>query len=582
MTDAAANHSKKTSHRRTKDDKKRYFSIQYLRTKMILWILIFLLPILIILCVSMNGILSSYRQQMTINYSQSLRQFTADIDSALTVAKRTLYSEDFFQDFTYMEPGSGLIALQNMQDLGAYLTDRLTTQERLDAFFLYDDEKAFFVQNYNTSYTDNRKVADTLTEYIEQNQDQSLTMSGDYQVMKMEDNYYFYLGVDIGEGIFGCWFSADRLLQNIRSAEQQGVLATFFSLPDGTALSCPYDSMDENEIKEVFPSCTMISQELSAAPFYLTVLWDKDVIYRTLYRTQGLMIGVTILSFVFFLIYVIFLRHSLFIPLRRLTENIDRLGTEQAESLVRSGNESVEFQSVYRALIAMTGEIRDLRIDVYEKELQQQKTQLDLYQLQIRPHFFMNVLNNIQCLVRSGKLSKTDEMITMLTCHCRYVLYSSQFVLLDEELNFIQNYIRLQSIQHNQEYGLSVDCPEEVLDYEIPILMIQILVENVIKHAGGSTSPLRIQIQVCEETEKEESYLHIAVMDNGSGFSKEVLQKLQNADILHHPGDNHGIGIDNIRKRLVLIYGEKAGIHFQNQSDKGTRVELWFPVSHIV
>lgn len=268
----------------THNQTSKYSAFQYLRTKMLLWILIFLLPILIILCVSVNQIFSSYSNQMTINYSQSLRQFTTDIDSDLAAAKRILYSENVSPDFLHLELGSGLSVLESMQRFGAHLTNVLTIQERLDAFFLYHQEEVFFVQNYNTSYAENKRMADALTHFILQNQESPFCPSGEYQSIKAGDNYYLYLGFHIDEGVFGCWFSARHLLENICSPDIQGIVDIFLVLPDGTVLSSAYDFIDDDDLEEAFSHYFVTSQQLLAAPFSLTVLWDRDIIYQTLYR----------------------------------------------------------------------------------------------------------------------------------------------------------------------------------------------------------------------------------------------------------------------------------------------------------
>lgn len=545
--------------------------VRSLRTKMILWILLFLVPILLILCVSMRGILNAYSKQMKENYEGLLRQFTADMDSDLAAAKRMLYSEELSLNFMDTKPGSSLLFLEELERLGDHLTDKLTAQERLDAYFIYGSGRMLFVQNYNTSYVENKRLADVLEKEIEKSPEGAFVPKGDYQVKKSGENRYFCLAVDMDGGIFGCWFRLERLLENVKKAPPPGLVDVYFSTAEGRALTASAKKLPS------LPSGLVISQELSEAPFSLTALWDRDVIYKALYRTEGLIYGVTVLAFLLLLAYLLFLRRELFHPMHRLTENIDRLGIEGEKSLIRGKRESEEFQRVYDALIAMNGEIRTLKINVYEKEIQQQKTQLELYKLQIRPHFFMNVLNNIQCLSRDGSYGKLDEMLAMLSRHCRYVLYSSQTVLLDEELNFIKNYIELLGTQHNRQYLLEIQCPEELLDLEIPILAIQILVENAVKHATGEESILKIQIQAAEKTGEQGSYLEITVADNGAGLPGEILEKLQNAVSLHRPGEGHGIGIDNIRRRLRLLYGERGGLAFANRPKGGARATFWIP-----
>ena len=170
-------------------------------------------------------------------------------------------------------------------------------------------------------------------------------------------------------------------------------------------------------------------------------------------------------------------------------------------------------------------------------------------------------------------------MIRLLIFHCRYVLYSSQTVLLDEELTFIRNYIRLQNVQHNGRYTLEICCAEAFLDYEIPVLLIQILVENAMKHSGDSVENIRIRIEAREEQDAGKHYLCISVADNGAGFSEEALRYLLDDEITAVQDWGHGIGIRNIRRRLTLFYGADAGVRVQNIEEGGAKTEVFFPVS---
>lgn len=543
-----------------------------LRSKMIFWIFVFLCPILLILSIGMNWIFKAFQNQMIVNYEESLKPFAVDIDRIFSSAKRILYSETNSSGILEIEPGSGMEALEQIESAGEHLTDLLTMQEKIDALFWLGEETIVFVQNYNSSYTENRKVADALYEAVCQISGEAVLTGDIFQALQVGETFYFYLGIPIGGNLFGCWISEDHLFENIRNTVFPGVESVFFADMEGRPLLAEGTSGKQKRGIET-------SRQLSEAPFFVTVLWNGDVVYQTLKQTKWLMFIIMAAAFCLFLIYLIFLRRDLFRPLRYLTKNIDRLGSGGEKELHRDKKETAEFQQVYRALIDMANDIRNLRIDIYEKEIINQKTQVELYQLQIRPHFFVNVLNNMRCLTREGKSEMADEMIRLLIFHCRYVLYSSQTVLLDEELTFIRNYIRLQNVQHNGRYTLEICCAEAFLDYEIPVLLIQILVENAMKHSGDSVENIRIRIEAREEQDAGKHYLCISVADNGAGFSEEALRYLLDDEITAVQDWGHGIGIRNIRRRLTLFYGADAGVRVQNMEEGGAKTEVFFPVS---
>lgn len=552
--------------------RKNHHSLHYLRTKMLLWILLFLFPILVILTVSMRQMQLSYSDQMSANYAQVLKQFTVNIDAVLLTAKRSVMSETKSPVNLVFGDGSELTRMKNMQTAGKHLTEILAPQDKLDVLFVYSDGTLVFVQNYNTSYAKNTKVGDYLEAKFQEADDASDCLDGEYKMAEIDGTTYFYLGYGMDSGIFGCWFSQNSLLEDIRESEMEGVVDAYF-----TKYGEDVSYLKEGEKHEPY---IVTSQELNSAPFVLNVLWERDVIYRTLDRTKHLFMGSALLCILLMVIYMLFLRSSLFVPLRQLTSNIARLREMNVDKIKRSKNESMEFSDVYDSLIMMIQEIKSLRIQVYEEELLAQKTQLELYHLQIRPHFFLNALNNVRCLARDGNIQAADEMASMLMSHLRYVLYGSQFVLVNEELSFVENYIRLQSLQHNKKYIYTEACPEELLDEEIPILIIQILAENAIKHARKDGEPLEIQVCVSQKTVEKLPFLCIVVSDNGVGLPQETLRKLQNAEDMGKERGSHGVGIGNIRKRLGLIYGDRASMFFENREEGGTSVRMQFPFFH--
>ena len=543
----------------------RFFSFAYLRTRMTLWMAVFLVPTLTILWVGMYRILKEYRKQMEATYAQSMQKDAAEIDAVLLTAKRTLASETGTLGHLVFGQERSLLGLSNMQTAGGHLLEMLTPLEEVDAIFVYQEGNLAFVGNRGTSFAESVAVKNALLEVFATKEPPTFQ----YQALTVREKGYLYLAYKEGTGYLGCWFSAERLLRRVAGEQKEGKRDAFFTDEEGEVL--PSHVTSEPLAKTGYVKTT---QFLENAPFSLNVLWERDVVYQSLRQARILVTGVTGLSLLLLVLYFFSIRRSLFIPLRYLTENIDRLKTQESPCLVRTKDECQEFSYVYELLLDMVSQIRSLRIDVYEKELLAQKTQKELYQLQIRPHFFLNALGNLRCLIQDGKDTNADHMAGLLMTHFRYVLYSSDFVLVDEELSFVENYLSLQGIQHNRTYLYQVSCPEELRDLEIPVLIIQILVENSLKHAPQGRDDLKLWIQIQREGR---GLLSITVEDNGVGLSQEMEQALSAGNI---PGrmDGHGIGLHNIRQRLALFYGDAASLTIQNRLEGGTKVEILLPM----
>ena len=215
---------------------------------------------------------------------------------------------------------------------------------------------------------------------------------------------------------------------------------------------------------------------------------------------------------------------------------------------------------------------------MYEEKLVKQQTQMQLFQLQIRPHFLLNALNTIVSFARIKDYDMVQKMTMYLATHCQYILYNPWYVTLEEELVYTQNFIDMQSAQHDARYRYTVRVEDELLDYEIPILGIQIFVENALKHARGLDRPMEILVQIDESVLNGAHYLRIAIEDNGDGFSPSALAELNRPEIPVPDGDDRGIGIANVRQRLKILYNDRAWVRFSNRNDSGAQVEMFLPL----
>jgi len=185
--------------------------------------------------------------------------------------------------------------------------------------------------------------------------------------------------------------------------------------------------------------------------------------------------------------------------------------------------------------------------------------QLEYLKYQINPHFLMNTLNNIHALV-DIEPEQAKETIVELSKIMRFVLYegSKQKVSLRQELIFLDNYIQLMQMRVADQVDIKADIPQIIPDYEIPPLMLITFVENAFKHGVSYQHQSFIDIS-------------IHIVDSQLHFHCQNSKVPQGED--HHGG----VGLQNVKRRLELIYGHSYVLDIEDKADTYT-VNLMLPL----
>lgn len=182
---------------------------------------------------------------------------------------------------------------------------------------------------------------------------------------------------------------------------------------------------------------------------------------------------------------------------------------------------------------------------------------------QLNPHFLFNTLNSINAMV-SKDVNQTREMIAGLSDMLRYSIrsFEKEQVVLSEELDFVKQYLKLEKHRHGERLQYTIDVDKELLNVEIPPMIIQPIVENAVKHGiaptekGGS-----VKIVITEDG----ASMQVTVTDTGRGMPEP--KEVESSD---------GIGIRNTNKYLQKRYGEQAKLRFEPIKPNGTKV--WFKI----
>ncbi len=206
----------------------------------------------------------------------------------------------------------------------------------------------------------------------------------------------------------------------------------------------------------------------------------------------------------------------------------------------------------------------DRRAAVFAREAQE--AQLRALRYQINPHFLFNTLNSLSSLILTQRTDTAEQMIMNLSTFFRTTLSADPTadVSLDEEIRLQRLYLDIEQVRFPERLRVEIDVPPELGSAQVPVLILQPIVENAIKYGvARSKRPVTIRISAREEAGR----LHIGITDDG-----DVLPK----DSLGAPGE--GVGLANVCDRLIARYGAEAGCSHGQEPQGGYSARITMPV----
>ncbi len=222
-------------------------------------------------------------------------------------------------------------------------------------------------------------------------------------------------------------------------------------------------------------------------------------------------------------------------------------------------------------LISLHIEIAELT----EKAQLAADAKLDALRAQINPHFLFNTLNTIASKSRTDP----DEARQLLQRLADFFRYATQqeghFAEFAHEYFFVRTYLSLEQARFDDRLNIHYDIDPQVLATRVPVLIIQPLVENAVKHGiapkpGGGTLGLRARVDPLAGS------IRIGVRDDGVGMDSEILTEV--ATGTYDSPDGHGVGLRNIHERLERLYGTRYQFDIRSSPAKGTRITLELPL----
>lgn len=300
--------------------------------------------------------------------------------------------------------------------------------------------------------------------------------------------------------------------------------------------------------------------------------------YYNSYRTRNfvIMLAALVLFFVIIFLYLKFV----VIPYLKTTKQIKLFNSDYlSDSLTKiKVHLSDEFEKTIKKM--QLTQVRPLEIYEFKKQ-----AEYIALQNQINPHFLYNTLEAIRGEALAEGMTGIAEMTEALATFFRYTISKNEnLVTLEDELTNAKNYFLIQQYRFGERLNFSINYDEsdKALDYMLPKLTLQPIIENAIYH-GIECKVGLANIDVNIETTK--SRLIINIIDDGKGIDKSTLdalnKRLSDSESYEVKSDSQskgGIALANVNNRIKLLFGEKYGIVISSTVNIGTDVEITLPL----
>ncbi len=257
--------------------------------------------------------------------------------------------------------------------------------------------------------------------------------------------------------------------------------------------------------------------------------------------------------------------------------------------MVQAGNLEVtiencgedEMGELGRQLNTMLFEIRQLMKDNLDREMLIKNSEIRALQNQINAHFIYNVLESIKMMAEINEEYDISDAVTALGKLLRYSMkWTTNTVKIEQEMEYIKNYMALINLRYDYEIFLSVNIPDYIMKQEIPKMTLQPIVENAICHG---IEEIAEDSNIYIKGRMEGSDCIIEITDPGRGMTElevDQLEKKIAGKLDSNGGSGNGIGLKNVQDRIQIAFGPKYGISIASRKGLYTKIIVKIPVTH--
>lgn len=399
-----------------------------------------------------------------------------------------------------------------------------------------------------------------------------------WQFVTLNDSTYLYYMITYYNRTFAAFINVEDIVAPLQSIDlgNNGELAIMdleghYVYHDG--ISTDVDNYHKDSF---FYSLHTFHGSEYALPFDISVYCDNFNNFGRLFFFQlfiiftALVLCITLAGFILHLYYKVIKPIQEFsATLADINEHEDIINF-QSNSIRELEQASIQFKNLIH-------EIKRLKIDIYEHELDKKRFQITFLQNQIRPHFYLNCLTTISSMAQLGNYKDIESMVLFTSRYLRYLFQTDkEMIQIEYELTHIEAYLDIQELRFGSVFQYTCIIEEQDKHALIPPLLLITFIENTLKHSNARNEQLLISLTVKRKKIGDKDYLKIDIIDSGQGFPQLVLDKLSQGESLNADAQSH-VGITNSMQRLNLLYGSDQKLRFFNEPNGGAHIQLFIP-----
>ena len=358
---------------------------------------------------------------------------------------------------------------------------------------------------------------------------------------------------------------------------QHSYMQEYVKIQLGEATLILKDQKEEHENPKEWMS---FRHEIKASDWLLNydVKVSKD---NMMAQEMGLIRGITagvLIILVILSVLLGWLYYSIIGPIEALTRACKRIEGGQLGTVVPMKRKD-ELGFLIESFNAMSRKNQYLFECVYKEELAVKEAKIKALQSQINPHFINNTLEIINWkaqMIGGKEISKMIRALSVIM-NASSSRTNAKIVPLSEEISYMESYLYILERRFEERIQITKCIDESLLICEVPLLIIQPLLENAVVHGIEPAKGGKIHISI----QKDKEDLIISIGNDGKSLDAETMEMVQ--DILSgkcQPKKQHSVGIRNVNERIKLIYGEGYGLRIVINDEGMTCSEVRVPYKY--
>ena len=551
--------------------------IQTLTGKITIVILLIVFPVIFMVYQNGRSTRQNWQEQQITKAEDDLALYASSMDHIFDILEETLLylpinNNSFNQLVSFPQSDT-----QRHWSLLISIKEQISSIKEIYPFmeniFVYYPEQNLFL---------NEKVNPEMTAVIRkqaENFSGSAASSKLWNTVSTANGYYLYWLYKRDGYCLGSWISYDALLsylcqnESTAAADTPTYLLTDFAgnvlTTQGGITVIPREDLGATVEKDgqFFITC----QALHPGVYIARILGTAELGLSPHWYSSSFA-AVTVLALLLVICVVLCISHWVLTPVKELTQGIEEIASGNIEHRLQNpSGTSLEFEKIETEFNHMMDQLKDMQIQIYQQELEQNETKLRYLSQQIQPHFILNSLNTLYTY-SNRDVEATRKIIRLLSQYYRYVVnIESRYVNLGQELDHIENFLKLQKIRFPRKLDYEILCEDGIDIVPIPPFLLESFIGNSLKYGQDEQEKIMIRIQAVQV---EPFVIRISVQDQGEGFSPEILEAIEEYHKTHVKNELLGTGIYNCIERLNLIYQDRAQIRCYNALPHGAVVEI--------